>query len=160
MIAGQCFTDRRRIFRSCLRFNGRNGSKSHTSTLISYLYCENVDNETVCFPSTLSQSHKTDQSGRKPKNARAKRAMEKRAPQVHENTKTVLFVTGNKSSQILKLAVADLTSLKRPFCERFSKKNDIHPFEDASCTSPLPVRSKDVSLLILDTSFRVLLLQE
>lgn len=71
---------------------------------------------------------------RKPKNARAKRAMDKRAPQVHENTKTTLFVTGSKTSQILKLAVADLSALKRPHCERFTKKNDIHPFEDPSCT--------------------------
>lgn len=68
--------------------------------------------------------------------------MEKRAPQVHENTKSALFVTGPRSSQILKLAVADLAQLKKPHCERFTKKNDIHPFEDASCnashTSSLP----------------------
>lgn len=59
--------------------------------------------------------------------------MEKREPQVHENPKTTLFVSGQKTSQILKLATADLCMLKRPFVERFSKKNDIHPFEDASC---------------------------
>jgi ribosome production factor 2 len=59
--------------------------------------------------------------------------MDKRAPQLHENTKTTLFVTGQKSSQILKLAVADLVAIKRPWVERFQKKNDIHPFEDASC---------------------------
>ncbi|KAF2277534.1 Brix-domain-containing protein [Westerdykella ornata] len=85
---------------------------------------------------------------RKPKNARAKRAMEKRAPQMHENTKTVLFVTGNKSSQILKLAVSDLTSLKRPFCERFNKKNDIHPFEDASSLEFFSSKN-DTSLIVL-----------
>lgn len=75
-----------------------------------------------------------DIESRKPKNARAKRAMAKREPQQNENPKTTLFVTGQKTSQILKLAVADLSTLKRPFCERFTKKNDIHPFDDASCT--------------------------
>jgi ribosome production factor 2 len=59
--------------------------------------------------------------------------MDKRAPQVHENTKTTLFVSGQKTSQIQKLAISDLASLKKGFCERFTKKNDIHPFEDASC---------------------------
>jgi ribosome production factor 2 len=60
--------------------------------------------------------------------------MAKREPQQNENPKTTLFVTGQRTSQILKLAVADLSTLKRPFCERFTKKNDIHPFDDASCT--------------------------
>ncbi|KAF2133016.1 ribosome biogenesis protein-like protein RPF2 [Dothidotthia symphoricarpi CBS 119687] len=68
----------------------------------------------------------------KPKNARAKRAMEKREPQQTENPKTTLFVTGQRTSQILKLAIADLSTLKRPFVEKFTKKNDIHPFDDAS----------------------------
>ena len=61
--------------------------------------------------------------------------MEKREPQQHENPKTTLFVSGQKTSQILKLAVADLCTIKRPLIERFTKKNDIHPFDDASCTS-------------------------
>jgi ribosome production factor 2 len=58
--------------------------------------------------------------------------MAKREPQQHENPKTTLFVSGQKTSQILKLAVADLCTLKRPFVERFTKKNDIHPFDDAT----------------------------
>jgi hypothetical protein len=60
--------------------------------------------------------------------------MAKREPQQNENPKTTLFVTGQKTSQILKLATADLSTLKKGFCERFTKKNDIHPFDDASCT--------------------------
>ncbi|KAF2707939.1 Brix-domain-containing protein [Pleomassaria siparia CBS 279.74] len=84
----------------------------------------------------------------KPKNARAKRAMEKREPQQHENPKTTLFLTGAKSSSILKLAVADLASLKRPFMERFSKKNDVHPFDDASSLEFFAMKN-DTSLLVL-----------
>jgi hypothetical protein len=86
-------------------------------------------------PSIISyKEHFSNPSSRKPKNARAKRAMEKRAPQQHENPKVTLFLAGGKTSNILKLAMSDLATLKRPFVERFTKKNDIHPFDDASCT--------------------------
>ena len=64
--------------------------------------------------------------------------MDKREPLVNENPKTTLFVAGQKVSQILKLCTADLRMLKKPFVESFMKKNDIHPFEDASCTPFLP----------------------
>ncbi|KAF1949482.1 Brix-domain-containing protein [Byssothecium circinans] len=84
----------------------------------------------------------------KPKNARAKRAMDKRAPQTHENPKTTLFVAGQKTSQILKLATADLRMLKKPFVESFMKKNDIHPFEDASSLEFFSLKN-DTSLLAL-----------
>lgn len=59
--------------------------------------------------------------------------MDKRAPQTHENPKTTLFVAGQRTSQILKLVTADLRMIKKPFVEAFMKKNDIHPFVDASC---------------------------
>ncbi|KAI8940448.1 hypothetical protein NX059_004134 [Plenodomus lindquistii] len=84
----------------------------------------------------------------KPKNARAKRALAKREPQQTENPKTTLFVTGQKTSQILKLAVADLCTLKRPFIERFTKKNDIHPFDDASSLEFFSLKN-DTSLVVL-----------
>ncbi|EOA88759.1 rRNA-binding ribosome biosynthesis protein rpf2 [Exserohilum turcicum] len=84
----------------------------------------------------------------KPKTARAKREMKKREPQQHENPKTTLFVSGQKTSQILKLAVADLCTLKRPMAERFTKKNDIHPFEDASSLEFFSQKN-DTSLLVL-----------
>lgn len=74
--------------------------------------------------------------------------MAKREPQQNENPKTTLFVNGQKTSQILKLAVADLSTLKRPFCERFTKKNDIHPFDDASSLEFFSLKN-DTSLLLL-----------
>lgn len=64
--------------------------------------------------------------------------MDKREPLQNENPKSTLFVTGPRTSQILKLCTADLRMLKKPFIETFTKKNDIHPFEDASCTPPQP----------------------
>ncbi|KAF1975669.1 ribosome biogenesis protein-like protein RPF2 [Bimuria novae-zelandiae CBS 107.79] len=84
----------------------------------------------------------------KPKNARAKRAMDKREPLVHENPKTTLFVAGPRVSQILKLCTADLRMLKKPFVESFMKKNDIHPFEDASSLEFFSLKN-DTSLLVL-----------
>ncbi|KAJ4345526.1 rRNA-binding ribosome biosynthesis protein rpf2 [Didymosphaeria variabile] len=84
----------------------------------------------------------------KPKNARAKRAMDKREPLVHENPKTTLFVAGQRTSQILKLCTGDLRMLKKPFVESFMKKNDIHPFEDASSLEFFSLKN-DTSLLIL-----------
>ncbi|KAJ4322014.1 rRNA-binding ribosome biosynthesis protein rpf2 [Neodidymelliopsis sp. IMI 364377] len=89
-----------------------------------------------------------DSVASKPKNARAARAMKAREPQQTENPKTTLFVTGQKTSQILKLAVADLATLKRPFVERFTKKNDIHPFDDASSLEFFALKN-DTSLLAL-----------
>ncbi|ORY24218.1 Brix domain-domain-containing protein [Naematelia encephala] len=68
----------------------------------------------------------------KPKNARVKRALEKREPQAVENEKTAIFVRGQSTSEKVRKAMQDLYALKRPHAINFSRKNDIHPFEDAS----------------------------
>jgi len=68
----------------------------------------------------------------KPKSARSKRLMEKKAPQVHEHARTTLFLRYTTCSEIVQLAMKDLHSLKRPACIRFDKKNTVHPFEDPS----------------------------
>ncbi|KAL1297660.1 hypothetical protein AAFC00_006215 [Neodothiora populina] len=68
----------------------------------------------------------------KPKTARSKRLLEKKAPQVHEGHRMTLFLRYTSTSEIVNLAMTDLHSLKRPLCVKFSKKNDIHPFEDPS----------------------------
>lgn len=71
-------------------------------------------------------------STRKPKNARAKRALEKREPQEAENPKTALFLKYTSCSSLLSALLSDLHTLKQPHAIRFTKKNPIHPFEDAS----------------------------
>lgn len=43
-----------------------------------------------------------------------------------------LFLRYTSCSQITQLVLGDLHSLKRPLCVRFTKKNNIHPFEDPS----------------------------
>ena len=47
---------------------------------------------------------------RKPKNARVKRALEKREPQVEEGDKTAIFVRGNSTSERVRTAMQDLVS--------------------------------------------------
>lgn len=47
---------------------------------------------------------------RKPKNARVKRALDKREPQTVENEKTAIFVKGNQTSEKVRMAMKDLVS--------------------------------------------------
>lgn len=68
----------------------------------------------------------------KPKNARTKRYLDNKAPQVVEKPRTTLFLRYTTSSEVLSLVMKDLHSIKRPLCVKFDKKNSIHPFEDPS----------------------------
>ncbi|KAI7343494.1 galactosyl transferase GMA12/MNN10 family protein [Hortaea werneckii] len=68
----------------------------------------------------------------KPKNARTKRYLDNKAPQITENPRTTLFLRYTSSSEILHLVMTDLFAIKRPLAIKFTKKNAIHPFEDPS----------------------------
>ncbi|KAK5987349.1 Ribosome biogenesis protein RPF2 [Cladobotryum mycophilum] len=68
----------------------------------------------------------------KPRNARSKRALEKREPKAIENPKTCLFLRGNNCSQVVQDAMNDLFAMRQPLAKKFTKKNPIHPFEDAA----------------------------
>ena len=83
----------------------------------------------------------------KPKNARSKREVAKREPLAHENAKTVLLLHGTKCSALVQDLLSDLHCLKRPFSIRFTKRNDIHPFEDASSLEFFSQKN-DASLLL------------
>lgn len=87
----------------------------------------------------------------KPKNARSKRALERRESKLVENTKQALFIPGQTSNKILHDITVDLAALKKPDVKRFSKRNDIHPFEDASTLEFLSEKN-DCSLLVLSTN--------
>lgn len=84
---------------------------------------------------------------RKPKNARSKRALEKREPQVHENPKSALLLRGTACSSLVSDLLTDLHALKRPYSIRFHKKNPIHPFEDTSSLEFFSQKN-DASLLV------------
>ncbi|KAK4224551.1 Brix domain-containing protein [Podospora fimiseda] len=87
----------------------------------------------------------------KPKTARSKRALEKKAPKVHENPKTSLFLRGTSCSQITQDAMGDLFALRQVHSKRFTKKNPIHPFEDATSLCFFSEKN-DCSMLVFGSS--------
>ncbi|KAI3401711.1 hypothetical protein diail_9375 [Diaporthe ilicicola] len=87
----------------------------------------------------------------KPRNARSKRALEKRAPKEKENPKTCLFLRGTTCSQVTQDALADLYSLRQPHAKKFTKKNAVHPFEDATSLEFFSEKN-DASLLVFGSS--------
>ncbi|KAL8798831.1 MAG: hypothetical protein Q9182_006353 [Xanthomendoza sp. 2 TL-2023] len=82
-----------------------------------------------------------------PKNAQSKRELAKREPLAHENTKVVLSLRGTTCSALVQDIISDINALKRPFTIRFTKKNDIHPFEDSSSLEFFSQKN-DASLLL------------
>ncbi|KAL2139753.1 hypothetical protein VTI28DRAFT_4736 [Corynascus sepedonium] len=87
----------------------------------------------------------------KPRNARSKRALEKRAPKIVENPKSALFLRGTSCSQITQDALGDLYALRKDNAKRFQKKNPIHPFEDSSSLAFFSDKN-DCSLLLFGSS--------
>ncbi|EDO19544.1 hypothetical protein Kpol_1018p76 [Vanderwaltozyma polyspora DSM 70294] len=87
----------------------------------------------------------------KPKNARAKRALEKKEAKLIENVKNALFVPGQTSNKLLHDVMVDLSALKKPNMKRFDRKNDIHPFEDYSKLEFFSEKN-DTSLMVLATN--------
>lgn len=59
----------------------------------------------------------------------------------------VLFLQGKTCSAFVKDLLSDFNALKRPLTVRFTKKNDIHPFEDASSLEFFSQKN-DASLLL------------
>ena len=66
---------------------------------------------------------------------------------MQENAKSTLFLKGTSSSSLLNDLLTDLHSLKRPHAIRFTKKNPIHPFEDASSLEFFSQKN-DASLMV------------
>lgn len=98
------------------------------------------------FPSLVAVMIRTV----KPKNARSKRALEKRESKLVENVKQALFIPGQTSNKVLHDIMVDLSALKKPDMKRFNRKNDIKPFEDFSNLEFLSEKN-DTSLLVLST---------
>lgn len=90
---------------------------------------------------------------KKPRNARSKRALEKRQPQINEPVKTALFVTAAQSSALVQKALGQLAALKKPYAISFSKKksNDVNPFVDSSSLD-FWAGKNDTSLMLLGDS--------
>ncbi|KAL2212113.1 brix domain-containing protein [Sarocladium strictum] len=87
----------------------------------------------------------------KPRNARSKRALEKREPKAIENPKSCLFLRGTTCSQVVQDALNELYALRVPLAKKFSKKNPVHPFDDASSLEFFSEKN-DASLLCFGSS--------
>lgn len=85
---------------------------------------------------------------RKPKTQRSKKALADRRPKVNENPKTALFIKGRKTSNIVSGVLTDLYLLKKPYCVKFERKNDVEPFTDASSLEFFSQKN-DASLFLL-----------
>lgn len=88
---------------------------------------------------------------RKPRNARSKRALDEKAPKSIENPKTALFLRGTTCSQITQDALTDLFSLRRPLAQKFTKKNEVHPFDDAASLEFFSEKN-DTSIIVFGSS--------
>ena len=87
----------------------------------------------------------------KPKNARSKRALEKRESKEKENAKTAIFVRGTRTSERVNVAMTELAALKKPDSVAFNKRNDVLPFEDATSLE-FWGQKNDASLLVVGSS--------
>ncbi|KAK0584470.1 hypothetical protein LWI29_013778 [Acer saccharum] len=94
----------------------------------------NLPSSKLCFslPSTVQSMLKV----RTPKNARAKRELEKRAPKLVETGKKTLILQGTKTSNTLNAVMTELYLLKKGSAIRYTRKNEnIRPFESGGETS-------------------------
>lgn len=84
----------------------------------------------------------------KPRNARSKRAAQKKEPREFEGCKKAVFVRGSHSSEKVSIALRELSLLKKPYSIPFNKKNELIPFEDASSLE-FWGQKNDASLFVL-----------
>ncbi|EKD17519.1 uncharacterized protein L3040_006635 [Drepanopeziza brunnea f. sp. 'multigermtubi'] len=87
----------------------------------------------------------------KPRNARSKRALDKKAPKAIENPKKALLLRGTSCSQIVQDALTDLHQLRIPHSKKFTKKNAIHPF-DSAASLEFFAEKNDASILVFGSS--------
>lgn len=88
---------------------------------------------------------------RKPRNARSKRALEKRDAKESENAKSALFVHGLRTGDKVNEAMRELAALKKPDVIMFNKKNDITPFDDPSSLEFFSAKN-DASLFVVGSN--------
>ncbi|KAH9063717.1 Brix-domain-containing protein [Lactarius deliciosus] len=87
----------------------------------------------------------------KPKNARSKRALEARESKEVEDPRTVIFVRGSHTGEVVGSVMKELMALKRPHAISFSKKNLVRPFEDATSLE-FWAHKNDASIFVLGQS--------
>ncbi|TMW56701.1 hypothetical protein Poli38472_006711 [Pythium oligandrum] len=89
----------------------------------------------------------------KPKRQKAHvvRAIKNKEPKLVENTKGLLIMRGNKTSDEVNKLLRDLRMLKAPDAKMMGKKNDIHPFDDETKIEFL-TQKNDTSLFMVGSN--------
>jgi len=64
------------------------------------------------------------------KTRKGKLILQKREPQLVEDTKHVAFIRGGTANETIMQVMRDIAHIKKPFGVLLNKKNDIRPFED------------------------------
>jgi Brix domain len=80
--------------------------------------------------------------------AKIARILKKKEPQIFENTKRVLVIKGNRTSQVVVDALKDISQLVKPHCKNLTRKNEIYPFEDVASLEFLAEKN-DCSLFVV-----------
>lgn len=65
----------------------------------------------------------------KAKTGAGRRAVASRMPQLIETPKTLLLLKGHSTSSIGLSLLSDIQSIKKPYCHKLMRKNDVLPFE-------------------------------
>lgn len=76
------------------------------------------------------QSKKLAAPKPKKQKARVLRALKNKEPKLVENVKKLLLIRGNKTCEKMNQLLTDMKMLKAPDAKQFTKKNEIHVFED------------------------------
>jgi hypothetical protein len=79
-------------------------------------------------PTVVSNAHPTAKS----KKASVSRFLKTLQPQIVEGAKTSLLLKGNRCNETMTNVLRDLRALVAPEAKLLTKKNDIHPFDDAT----------------------------
>ena len=81
------------------------------------------------------------------KTKRARRKLAELQPKVIENTKSLLCIKGNKTSEIITECLNDFALLHKPYSKQLLKHNNIQPFNDSSSLEFLG-KKNDSSLIV------------
>ncbi|MDP2438770.1 MAG: hypothetical protein Q8P67_23750 [archaeon] len=106
---------------------------------------ESSDDPSSSKPRTLKRAPKKSGSKKREREGptmRGQRMLKKREPQVFEVEKTAMFVKGKNTSEVVQGVMRDLHDLKAPGAVKYTRKNDIYPFEDPSSLEHFSERSE------------------
>eukprot|EP00045_Choanoeca_perplexa_P000652 m.15349 g.15349 ORF g.15349 m.15349 type:complete len:299 (-) comp10449_c0_seq1:70-966(-) len=85
------------------------------------------------------------------KTRRGRKALAERAPKIHENPKSILYMNGTKCPQVVQEIFKELNMLTKPRSRIFSRKRELRPMEDEAALESLS-NKMDISLFAVGTT--------